>query len=253
MSHSNCSPILSLRGSLFVICIYKPSGCLVPQQFEPPFPLFPFPSHSSISLKPDLVPFFAPRTRPSNCPKELSLISSITNLHHHVNLCRLTPSRFSRPHLPHVHFTSEPSASQQVNKERLCPRPATLKKNHLGNNHDEYFETTSSIIDEHRGTKLNQTYQTNKREQLRSATPATMSPTYTMSAHLCKQIYSSWRQTRHPSPEPLSPSQQRRSSTSSNSSSTSSSPSSYFTSSKTSIEADRDAATSRRIGGSNTR
>jgi hypothetical protein len=26
-----------------------------------------------------------------------------------------------------------------------------------------------------------------------------MSPTYTMSAHLCKQIYSSWRQT-HPEP-----------------------------------------------------
>ncbi|KAK4452316.1 hypothetical protein QBC34DRAFT_377324 [Podospora aff. communis PSN243] len=26
-----------------------------------------------------------------------------------------------------------------------------------------------------------------------------MSPTYTMSAHLCKQIYSSWRQT-HPTP-----------------------------------------------------
>ncbi|KAK1771105.1 ste12 interacting protein [Phialemonium atrogriseum] len=33
-----------------------------------------------------------------------------------------------------------------------------------------------------------------------------MSPTYTMSAHLCKQIYSSWRQTRQTSPEaPLSP------------------------------------------------
>ncbi|KAK0616015.1 hypothetical protein B0T17DRAFT_496800 [Bombardia bombarda] len=28
-----------------------------------------------------------------------------------------------------------------------------------------------------------------------------MSPTYTMSAHLCKQIYSSWRQTRQGSPE----------------------------------------------------
>jgi hypothetical protein len=32
-----------------------------------------------------------------------------------------------------------------------------------------------------------------------------MSPTYTMSAHLCKQIYSSWRQARQPSPEPSSP------------------------------------------------
>ncbi len=31
-----------------------------------------------------------------------------------------------------------------------------------------------------------------------------MSPTYTMSAHLCKQIYSSWRQARQTSPEPLS-------------------------------------------------
>ncbi|KAF7550538.1 hypothetical protein G7Z17_g5653 [Cylindrodendrum hubeiense] len=30
-----------------------------------------------------------------------------------------------------------------------------------------------------------------------------MSPTYTMSAHLCKQIYASWRQTRQPSPEPV--------------------------------------------------
>ncbi|KAK4225340.1 hypothetical protein QBC38DRAFT_368969 [Podospora fimiseda] len=30
-----------------------------------------------------------------------------------------------------------------------------------------------------------------------------MSPTYTMSAHLCKQIYSSWRQTRQSSPDPL--------------------------------------------------
>ncbi|AEO62443.1 uncharacterized protein THITE_107962 [Thermothielavioides terrestris NRRL 8126] len=29
-----------------------------------------------------------------------------------------------------------------------------------------------------------------------------MAPTYTMSAHLCKQIYSSWRQTRQSSPEP---------------------------------------------------
>ncbi|KAK4141288.1 uncharacterized protein C8A04DRAFT_14223 [Dichotomopilus funicola] len=29
-----------------------------------------------------------------------------------------------------------------------------------------------------------------------------MSPTYTMSAHLCKQIYSSWRQARQTSPEP---------------------------------------------------
>ena len=29
-----------------------------------------------------------------------------------------------------------------------------------------------------------------------------MSPTYTMSAHLCKQIYSSWRQTKQSSPEP---------------------------------------------------
>ncbi|KAK4041764.1 hypothetical protein C8A01DRAFT_34143 [Parachaetomium inaequale] len=28
-----------------------------------------------------------------------------------------------------------------------------------------------------------------------------MSPTYTMSAHLCKQIYSSWRQA-HPQPSP---------------------------------------------------
>ncbi|KAF5011399.1 hypothetical protein FDECE_2462 [Fusarium decemcellulare] len=26
--------------------------------------------------------------------------------------------------------------------------------------------------------------------------------TYTMTAHLCKQIYASWRQTRQPSPEP---------------------------------------------------
>ncbi|KAK3899779.1 hypothetical protein C8A05DRAFT_36593 [Staphylotrichum tortipilum] len=31
-----------------------------------------------------------------------------------------------------------------------------------------------------------------------------MSPTYTMSAHLCKQIYSSWRQAKQSSPEPLS-------------------------------------------------
>lgn len=30
-----------------------------------------------------------------------------------------------------------------------------------------------------------------------------MSPTYTMSAHLCKQIYSSWRQT-HPDPSHVS-------------------------------------------------
>ncbi|CAM1501053.1 Fc.00g102150.m01.CDS01 [Cosmosporella sp. VM-42] len=30
-----------------------------------------------------------------------------------------------------------------------------------------------------------------------------MSPTYTMSAHLCKQIYASWRQTRQTSPEPV--------------------------------------------------
>ncbi|KAK3988305.1 hypothetical protein QBC44DRAFT_103410 [Cladorrhinum sp. PSN332] len=30
-----------------------------------------------------------------------------------------------------------------------------------------------------------------------------MSPTYTMSAHLCKQIYSSWRQTKQSSPDPL--------------------------------------------------
>lgn len=29
-----------------------------------------------------------------------------------------------------------------------------------------------------------------------------MAPTYTMSAHLCKQIYSSWRQARQPSPDP---------------------------------------------------
>ncbi|KAK4241297.1 hypothetical protein C8A03DRAFT_41243 [Achaetomium macrosporum] len=29
-----------------------------------------------------------------------------------------------------------------------------------------------------------------------------MSPTYTMSAHLCKQIYSSWRQARQTSPDP---------------------------------------------------
>jgi hypothetical protein len=29
-----------------------------------------------------------------------------------------------------------------------------------------------------------------------------MSPTYTMSAHLCKQIYTSWRQTRQTSPSP---------------------------------------------------
>ncbi|KAK0728494.1 hypothetical protein B0T26DRAFT_640081 [Lasiosphaeria miniovina] len=29
-----------------------------------------------------------------------------------------------------------------------------------------------------------------------------MSPTYTMSAHLCKQIYASWRQTRQSSPDP---------------------------------------------------
>ncbi|KAK4462051.1 hypothetical protein QBC42DRAFT_177026 [Cladorrhinum samala] len=28
-----------------------------------------------------------------------------------------------------------------------------------------------------------------------------MSPTYTMSAHLCKTIVESWRQTRHSSPE----------------------------------------------------
>ncbi|AEO56037.1 hypothetical protein MYCTH_2300487 [Thermothelomyces thermophilus ATCC 42464] len=28
-----------------------------------------------------------------------------------------------------------------------------------------------------------------------------MSPTYTMSAHLCKQIYSSWRQARQSSPD----------------------------------------------------
>lgn len=30
----------------------------------------------------------------------------------------------------------------------------------------------------------------------------TMSPTYTMSAHLCKQIYTSWRQARQTSPDP---------------------------------------------------
>ncbi|KAH6845136.1 hypothetical protein B0I37DRAFT_379270 [Chaetomium sp. MPI-CAGE-AT-0009] len=29
-----------------------------------------------------------------------------------------------------------------------------------------------------------------------------MSPTYTMSAHLCKQIYTSWRQARQTSPDP---------------------------------------------------
>ena len=34
--------------------------------------------------------------------------------------------------------------------------------------------------------------------------PIIMSPTYTMSAHLCKQIYSSWRQTKQSSPD-LSP------------------------------------------------
>ncbi|KAK4153601.1 hypothetical protein C8A00DRAFT_15171 [Chaetomidium leptoderma] len=28
-----------------------------------------------------------------------------------------------------------------------------------------------------------------------------MAPTYTMSAHLCKQIYSSWRQARQTSPD----------------------------------------------------
>jgi hypothetical protein len=33
-----------------------------------------------------------------------------------------------------------------------------------------------------------------------------MSPTYTMSAHLCKQIYSSWRQARQTSPDLNSPS-----------------------------------------------
>lgn len=32
-----------------------------------------------------------------------------------------------------------------------------------------------------------------------------MSPTYTMSAHLCKQIYSSWRQT-HPTADNKAPS-----------------------------------------------
>jgi hypothetical protein len=32
-----------------------------------------------------------------------------------------------------------------------------------------------------------------------------MSPTYTMTGHLCKQIYTSWRQSRHPSPEPSTP------------------------------------------------
>ncbi|KAM0522220.1 hypothetical protein ACHAPW_006889 [Verticillium nonalfalfae] len=32
-----------------------------------------------------------------------------------------------------------------------------------------------------------------------------MSPSYTMSSHLCKQIASSWRQTRHGSPDPTSP------------------------------------------------
>ncbi|PKS07517.1 hypothetical protein jhhlp_006121 [Lomentospora prolificans] len=72
-----------------------------------------------------------------------------------------------------------------------------------------------------------------------------MSPTYTMSAHLCKQIYSSWRQTRHPSPEPLlGPStQQRRDSTSSNSS-TSSSTSPVFSSANPSIDRDRDTSSS---------
>ncbi|KAF4973220.1 hypothetical protein FSARC_425 [Fusarium sarcochroum] len=30
--------------------------------------------------------------------------------------------------------------------------------------------------------------------------------TYTMTAHLCKQIYASWRQTRQPSPELAIPS-----------------------------------------------
>ncbi|CRK15308.1 hypothetical protein BN1708_011430 [Verticillium longisporum] len=36
-------------------------------------------------------------------------------------------------------------------------------------------------------------------------TTANMSPSYTMSSHLCKQIASSWRQTRHGSPDPTSP------------------------------------------------
>ncbi|KAI6768394.1 hypothetical protein HG530_006403 [Fusarium avenaceum] len=31
--------------------------------------------------------------------------------------------------------------------------------------------------------------------------------TYTMTAHLCKQIYASWRQTRQPSPELAMPNQ----------------------------------------------
>ncbi|KND88962.1 hypothetical protein TOPH_06437 [Tolypocladium ophioglossoides CBS 100239] len=40
-----------------------------------------------------------------------------------------------------------------------------------------------------------------------------MAPTYTMSAHLCKQVYASWRQTRHqPSPPPPPPPPQQSSS-----------------------------------------